>query len=50
MTDDDLPWRLGARLPGHDYRIFRTAFVDGEHPRGLTKRFSVIEAVECGAR
>lgn len=44
--DDDLPWRLGARLPGHDYRIFRTAFVDGEHPRGLAKRFSLIESVD----
>ena len=42
----DLIWRLGARTPGHDYGIFRTAFVDGEHPRGgPRKRFSVIE---CG--
>jgi 8-oxo-dGTP pyrophosphatase MutT (NUDIX family) len=46
MNDDDLAWRLGARLPGADYRVFRTAFVDGEHPRGMTKRFSVIEAVD----
>ena len=48
MNDDDrqLRWRLGARLPGHDYGIFRTAFVDAEHPRGgPRKRFSLIE---CG--
>ena len=47
MTDDDLRWRLGARLPGHDYGVFRTAFVDGAHPRtGATKRFSLIECVD----
>lgn len=46
MSEDDLLWRLGARVPGHDYRIFRTSFVDGEHARGMTKRFSVIEAVD----
>ncbi len=46
MNDDDLAWRLGTRLPGADYRVFRTAFVDGVHPRGMTKRFSVIEAVD----
>jgi len=45
-SNADLEWRLGARLPGHDYRIFRTGFVDGEHSSGLTKRFSVIEAVD----
>jgi 8-oxo-dGTP pyrophosphatase MutT (NUDIX family) len=46
MPDDDLAWRLGARVPGSDYRVFRTAFVDGEHPRGgAPKRFSLIE---CG--
>ena len=44
--DDDLAWRLGARMPAHEYRIFRTAFVDGNHPRGLSKRFSVIESVD----
>jgi len=32
MTDD-LVWKLGARIPGHDYRVFRTAFVDGAHRR-----------------
>jgi 8-oxo-dGTP pyrophosphatase MutT (NUDIX family) len=47
MRDDDLVWRLGARLPGADYRIFRTAFVDGVHPRtGAIKRFSLIECVD----
>ena len=46
MSDDDLEWRLGLRHPGHDYRVFKTAFVDGEHPRGMTKRFSLIEAVD----
>ncbi|HTR50994.1 MAG TPA: NUDIX hydrolase [Kofleriaceae bacterium] len=42
----DLAWTLGARMPAHDYRIFRTAFVDGEHPRVGKKRFSVIECVD----
>lgn len=43
----DLTWKLGARLPGHDYRIFRTAFVDGAHPQtGAIKRFSLIESVD----
>lgn len=48
MSDaDDLRWRLGARSPGHDYKIFTTAFVDGEHPRtGASKRFSLIECVD----
>jgi 8-oxo-dGTP pyrophosphatase MutT (NUDIX family) len=47
MPDDDLVWRLGARLPGNDYRIFRTAFVEGAHPQtGAIKRFSVIECVD----
>ncbi len=45
MSDDDLAWRLGAVMPAHDYRIFRTAFVDGVNPRsGATKRFSLIDA------
>jgi 8-oxo-dGTP pyrophosphatase MutT (NUDIX family) len=44
---DTLRWRLGARTPGHDYRIFKTAFVDAEHPRGgPAKRFSLIECVD----
>ena len=43
----DLSWRLGARLPGHDYRIFRTAFIEGTNPRdGSQKRFSLIECVD----
>ena len=46
IDDPPLAWRLGARLPGHDYGIFRTAFVEAEHPRGgPAKRFSLIE---CG--
>src|SRR6187200_1493558 len=46
MSDDPIEWRLGARYPGHDYKVFRTAFVDGTHPRCGTKRFSLIEAVD----
>jgi 8-oxo-dGTP pyrophosphatase MutT (NUDIX family) len=46
MNDDDLLWRLGARVPASDYRVFKTSFVDGVHASGLTKRFSVIEAVD----
>jgi ADP-ribose pyrophosphatase len=47
MSDDDLRWRLGARIPGHDYRIFHTHFVDAQNPRtGSTKRFSLIESVD----
>jgi 8-oxo-dGTP pyrophosphatase MutT (NUDIX family) len=46
MSDDDLEWQLGARIPGADYRIFRTAFVEGTHPRCGTKRYSLIEAVD----
>ena len=43
--DDDLEWRLGARMPQHEYVVFKTAFVEGEHPRtGEKKRFSLIEA------
>lgn len=44
---DDLVWRLGARLPGHDYKVFRTAFVDASHPpTGKATRFSLIEATD----
>jgi ADP-ribose pyrophosphatase len=44
---DDLAWRLGARHPGHDYRVFRTSFVDAIHPRtGEPKQFSLIECVD----
>lgn len=46
MTDD-LAWRLGQRTPGHDYRIFRTAFVEGTHPSvAEPRRFSLIECVD----
>jgi len=44
---DPLAWRLGARVPAHDYRVFSTAFVDGDHPpSGAHKRFSLIESVD----
>jgi ADP-ribose pyrophosphatase len=47
MSDEDLVWRLGARTPGHDYRIFKTHFRDATHPRtGASIRFSLIEAVD----
>jgi len=49
MSDvhDDLVWKLGARLPGHDYRIFTTHFVEATNPRsGAVKRFSVIDSVD----
>jgi 8-oxo-dGTP pyrophosphatase MutT (NUDIX family) len=46
VADRDLVWTLGARLPAHDYGIFRTAFVDGTHPRAGDKRFSVIDCVD----
>ena len=42
-TTSDLAWKLGARVPDRDYKIFRTAFVDGTHPRAGAKRFSVLE-------
>jgi ADP-ribose diphosphatase len=42
---DDLRWKLGARHPGHDYKIFKTSFVDGSHERtGKALRFSIIES------
>lgn len=47
MSDDDLRWHLGARLPGHDYKIFRTSFVEATHPRvDHTMTFSLIESVD----
>lgn len=47
MSDDDLRWTLGARLPGHDYKIFTTAFVEATHPKiAHAKTFSLIEAVD----
>lgn len=40
-------WTLGTRAPAHDYGIFRTAFVEGNHPQvGGPKRFSVIECTD----
>jgi ADP-ribose pyrophosphatase len=43
----DLVWKLGARIPGHDYRVFTTAFVDGAHPAtGAIKRFSLIDCAD----
>ena len=46
MSDDDLAWQLGSTIPGSDYRIFRTSFVDAEHPRVGKRRFSRIEATD----
>ena len=41
---DDLTWRLGARLPGHDYKVFRTGFREASNPRtGAPITFSLIE-------
>lgn len=45
-TDDELRWRLGARTPGADYKIFTTERVDGTHPSGKAMRFSLIRAVD----
>ncbi|HEX4419753.1 MAG TPA: NUDIX hydrolase [Kofleriaceae bacterium] len=43
MSDADLIWKLGARHPGHEYRIFTTGFVEAAHPRtGAIKQFSLI--------
>ncbi len=46
MKDDELMWRLGTRTPAHDYGIFKTAFVEGSHPRVGKKRFSLIECTD----
>jgi 8-oxo-dGTP pyrophosphatase MutT (NUDIX family) len=47
MADDELVWKLGARSPGHDYRIFSTGFVEAIHPRtGVAKRFSLIHCAD----
>jgi 8-oxo-dGTP pyrophosphatase MutT (NUDIX family) len=45
-TDDELRWRLGARIPGADYKIFTTERVEGTHPSGKAMRFSLIRAVD----
>ena len=42
-----LAWKLGPRVEGHDYKIFKTAFVEGAHPvDGHLRRFSLVEAVD----
>ncbi|CAN5922106.1 hypothetical protein BH11MYX3_BH11MYX3_09640 [soil metagenome] len=46
IKDDDLVWRLGPTIPGHDYKIFTTHFVEATHASGQTTRFSLIEAVD----
>jgi 8-oxo-dGTP pyrophosphatase MutT (NUDIX family) len=47
MTRDrELVWRLGVPVFMHDYGVFRTAFVEGEHPLAGTKRFSMIECAD----
>ncbi len=49
MVDDpdNLIWKLGARIPGHDYRIFTTGFVEATHPRtGALKQFSLIDCAD----
>nr|HEX4314933.1 NUDIX hydrolase [Kofleriaceae bacterium] len=47
MADEQLRWRIGARIPGHDYKVFTTGFVDGVHPdNGDVHRFSVIDCVD----
>lgn len=44
---DDLRWKLGARVPGHDYKIFTTEFQEAYHPRtGAPKRFSLLQCVD----
>lgn len=44
---DHLVWKLGARTPGEDYRVFKAGFVDGAHPRtGAIKRFSVLDCTD----
>jgi 8-oxo-dGTP pyrophosphatase MutT (NUDIX family) len=43
---DDLSWHLGPHQPAHDYGVFRTAFVDGTHPRAGAKRFSLVVATD----
>jgi ADP-ribose pyrophosphatase len=44
-SHDDLVWKLGARHPGHDYRIFTTSFVDAAHPQtGAIHRFTRIDS------
>jgi 8-oxo-dGTP pyrophosphatase MutT (NUDIX family) len=45
VRDDELAWQLGTPEPAGEYKVFRTAFVDGVNPRdGSAKRFSLILA------
>lgn len=47
LSHADLVWTMGPRVAAHDYGIFRTAFVEGSHPRvAAAKRFSVIECTD----
>jgi len=43
---DDLRWRLGARYPGHDYRVFSHVVRrrDATSRRARRSGFSIIEA------
>lgn len=42
--DDDLCWRVLARTPVHDYRIFRSMAVRAAHPRtGAERDFTVLD-------
>jgi len=44
---DDLAWRPGLRHPGHDYKVFTTAFLDAANPRtGAVTRFSLIQCAD----
>ncbi len=48
MPDDDpLRWKLGDRVSGDDYRIFKTSRVDATHPgTGKRARYSLITCVD----
>ena len=42
--DDDLRWKVLARTPVHDYRIFRSMAVRASHPRtGADRDFTVLD-------
>jgi 8-oxo-dGTP pyrophosphatase MutT (NUDIX family) len=42
--DDDLRWKVLARTPVHDYRIFRSMAVRASHPRtGAERDFTVLD-------
>jgi len=47
MSHDSLVWRVIERVPGHDYGIFRTRFLDASHPEtGAVRRFSAIDCAD----